>query len=117
MATRKPRKRGKRSDEGRPATSAAAIAEAEMPGWSAQAPEEAPAADEGVEKAAATPDATFPSMGELRRKYLGVDEAAGQADEEAAPADDSEVVTMKSGPLEVKVGVSKKGKKVTWRQG
>lgn len=99
----------------RPATKAKAaitIAEKAMPGWKAVNDEELlrPA------DADTPPDAVLPPLAELRRKYLGDTAAAMDAPaEDAATEDDTEVVTMQSGPLRKKVGV--KDGVIKWSQG
>lgn len=94
--------------------SAAEIAEAAMPGWKAVPEEEQIRVfDAGV---SSSPDATLPSLTDLRKKYLGEEVArADFAPEHTAATDDTEVVTMTSGPLKKKVGV--KGGKIIWYQG
>ena len=88
-----------------------------MPGWKA-VPENEVQAMAMTTDAAETlpPDATLPSLAELREKHLG--EHAVSADailEETAPMDTTEVVTLRSGELTKKVGV--KNGKIAWYQG
>jgi len=99
-----------------PGKTAAQIAEATMPGWKA-VPHEERARAVGSDSGRLPPDATLPSAAELRKKYLGQEATsdARTASEEAARPDDTEVVTMASGPLKRKVGV--KGGKIVWHQG
>ncbi len=94
--------------------SAAEIAEAAMPGWKAVPKEEETRSLDA--RTFVSPDATLPSLTELRKKYLGeAEDLSDVRPKHLAAEDDTEVVTLSSGPHKKKVGV--KGGKVVWWQG
>jgi hypothetical protein len=93
---------------------AAEIAEAAMPGWKS-VPKELELASDSAHAVPTPPDATLPSLADLKRKYLGEQLKADPAPEESASLDDTEVVTLSAGSQHKKVGV--KDGKIIWHQG
>jgi len=93
------------------------VAEEAMPGWTVVPDEEeALLADAADAAQAPTPDATLPSLDQMRQKYFGaMPAAADHIPEDALQDDDTEVFTVKSGPIQKKIGV--KGEKISWTQG
>jgi hypothetical protein len=104
-------------------SSASAVAEQAMPGWTAVEPSgpirSFGTAADSAGSASAAVDAVMPSTEALHRKFFGADYS------DAAPAlpsgkmldDNVKVVEMKSGDLQKSVGVNEATKKVEWSQG
>jgi len=105
-------------------TSAANVAEREMPGWKAVAPSGpvrsfGALASDSAATAKAGVDAVMPSTEALHRKYFG--EAGADVAAARNPTkeldDNVSVVEMKSGDLRRSVGVNQRTQKVEWSQG
>ena len=108
----------------KPKSSAAEIAEKNMPGWKAVEPSGpikpfgAPRDLSDADLKAVSVDAVMPSTRQLRAKYL-CEDAADLPDDRSAPPleSDVELVDMKSGDLERTVAVNNRTGKIDWSQG